>query len=134
MPGATQGFQLSSMAVQVLASRAGRTPSYVSPRSYPDSQGLEHLFHGDRMAGTWRSTDPDKLHMSLNCFQNPCNALQGFELVIYGDSIAETWRGTDHGLPCGREGCPEGPTILRIHFSDRWRTAVIATGGVHDNP
>ena len=54
---------------------------------------------------------------------------QGFELVIYGDSIAETLRGTDHGLPCFREGCPEGPGILRSHFSDRWRTGVIATGG-----
>ena len=54
---------------------------------------------------------------------------QGFELVIYGDSIMETLRGTDHGLPCGRAGCPEGPSILRAHFGDRWRTAVVATGG-----
>ncbi len=61
-------------------------------------------------------------------------APQGFELVIYGDSIAETLRGTDHGVPCGREGCREGPDILRTHFSDRWRTAVIATGGAHHDP
>ncbi len=54
---------------------------------------------------------------------------QGFELVMYGDSIMETLRGTDHGLPCGRAGCPEGPGILHARFGDRWRTAVVATGG-----
>ena len=58
-----------------------------------------------------------------------CLPRQGFELVMYGDSIMETLRGTDHGLPCGRAGCPEGPGILRAHFGDQWRTAVVATGG-----
>ena len=48
---------------------------------------------------------------------------------MYGDSIMETLRGTDHGLPCGRAGCPEGPSILRAHFGARWRTAIVATGG-----
>ena len=56
---------------------------------------------------------------------------QGFELLMYGDSIMETLRGTDHERHCRRLGRAEGQGILRAHFADRWRTAVIATGGGH---
>ncbi len=41
----------------------------------------------------------------------------------------EMLRGTDHGARCSRPGCREGPGTLRAHFGERWRTAVIATGG-----